>query len=207
MRSKLDDRYAAYVQPGEKEKLLAALQESEDWLYTEEGEDATKSAYTTRLDALHALGEPIANRWREAEERPKATSQFRDTINQFLAQATSGDEKFSHIEEKDKQSVVEKTVTMQKWLDDQVARQAERPKNVNPVLTAAEISKKRDELIYFVTPIMTKPKPKPAKVDTPPPTNTSQGGGNASGTQTPQEQPPASEQESTKPSPPEMDVD
>ena len=44
MRGKLDNRYAIYVQESEKSGLLAGLQDSEDWLYTEEGEDATKSA-------------------------------------------------------------------------------------------------------------------------------------------------------------------
>ena len=53
-RSKLDNRSAPFVQPAEKEKLPAALQEAEDWLYTEEGEDASKSAYVSRLEALHA---------------------------------------------------------------------------------------------------------------------------------------------------------
>ena len=44
-------------------------------------------------------------------------------------------------------------------------RQAERTKNVDPVLTAAEISKQEDELIDFATPILTRPKPKPPKDD------------------------------------------
>jgi heat shock 70kDa protein 4 len=118
-----------------------------------------------------------------------------------MAQATSSDDKYSHIEDKDKQAVVEKVATVQKWLEDQNARQLERPKNVDPVLTTAEISKKRDEIIYFATPILTKPKPKPPVVpgsETP-----------KSGQQTPdpnakkeKEQPPKDSQ-----GPSEMDVD
>ena len=200
-RSKLDDRYASFVQPAEKEKLLVALQEAEDWLYTEEGEDASKSAYVSRLEALHALGDPIASRWRESEERPKATSQLRETINTFLAQATSGEERYAHLDDKDKESVIERAATTQKWLDDQIARQAERAKSVDAVLTSAEILKKRDDLIYFATPIFNKPKPKP-KVETPPTTN---------GTQTPQNQetaePAADSGEGAPTGPPEMDVD
>ena len=196
-RGKLDDRYAPFVQPQEKEKLLVALQEAEDWLYTEEGEDATKSAYVSRLDALHALGDPIASRWRQSEERPRAMSQLRESINTFLAQATSGEERWAHLEDKDKESVVERAATIQKWLDDQIARQAERPKNVDPVLTSEEINKKKDELIYFATPIFNKPKPKP-KVETPPATN---------GTQTPQNQETPEPAPGTPTGPPEMDVD
>jgi len=163
----LDDRYAAYVQPEEKKKLLEQLQEAEDWLYTEEGEDATKSAYVSRLDALKVLGDPITFRYKESEERQKAISLLRETLNTYMAQATSTEEKFAHIEEKDKQSVVEKVATIQKWLEDQIVRQAERPKNVDPVLTSTEIGKKRDELIYFAVPILTKPKPKPPVLPTP----------------------------------------
>ena len=165
-----------------------ALQDAEDWLYTEEGEDAKKSAYVSRLDALKVLGEPIANRCRENESRAQRISELRDSLN---SQATSADEKYSHIDEKDKHSIVEKVATIQQWLDDQIARQSERPKNVDPVLTGADVLKKNDEIMYFAIPFMSKPKPKPPKVGTP----------NAStpnnGTQTPQnrretplEQPP-----------------
>ncbi|THH12785.1 hypothetical protein EW146_g7370 [Bondarzewia mesenterica] len=199
MRGKLDDRYAAFVQPQEKEKLLAMLQMQEDWLYTEEGEDATKSAYVDRITALHALGDPITTRWKETEERPRAMAELRETLNYYMSQATSSDDKYSHIDEKDKQSIVEKCATVQKWLEDQNVRQAERPKNVDPVLTVAEIAKKREEVIFFATPILTRPKPKLPKVEPEP-----------SKTETPKqpktEAPPEAEVPKVEDEP-EMDVD
>ncbi|KAG6837011.1 hypothetical protein H0H93_016473 [Arthromyces matolae] len=198
-RGKLDDRYAPYVQAPEKEKLLAALQEAEDWLYTEEGEDATKSAYVSHLDSLKVLGDPITFRWKESEERVKATSQLRETINNYMSQATSGEEKFAHIDEKDKQSIVEKVATVQKWLEDQTVRQSERPKNVDPVLTSAEIGKKRDEIIYFATPILTRPKPKP-----PVPSGTETP---KSKTETPKEESKDAPEGEASQGPSEMDVD
>ncbi|KAG8812877.1 adenyl-nucleotide exchange factor sse1 [Serendipita sp. 399] len=169
MRGKLDDRYAAYVTPEEKEVLSSMLSKAEDWLYSEEGEDATKSAYTSQLDTLKAVGNPIAFRYTEHSELPRAASLLRDAINQYYTQATSGDEKYSHIPENDIQSVIEKVATTQKWLDDALAKQAEKPKSVAPVVTTSEIKKKREELVYFVTPIMSKPKPKPAPTENPPP--------------------------------------
>ena len=114
-----------------------------------------------RLDALHALADPVINRFKEAEQRTRVVSELRETINNYMTQASSNDERFSHIEEKDKQSIIEKCATIQKWLEDQSVRQSERPKNVDPVFTAAEVLKKKDEIIYFATPILTKPKPKP----------------------------------------------
>jgi len=205
-RGKLDDRYASFVQAPEKEKLLAALQDAEDWLYTEEGEEATKSAYVSRLDSLKVLGDPITIRYRENEDRPRTISELRASLNNYMAQATSTEEKYAHIPEKDKQSIVEKCATIQKWLDDQIARQSERPKNVDPVFKRADILKNRDDIIYFATPILTKPKPKPPKVD-PTPTGTPNGGTQTpqSGTQTPDVPPPPTSKEDN--GPPEMDVD
>ncbi|KAJ3753622.1 heat shock protein 70 family [Lentinula raphanica] len=200
-RSKLDDRYAPFVQPAEKDALLALLSEQEDWLYTEEGEDATKSVYVSRLDACKALGDPIHNRWRESEDRQRSIASLRETLNTYMAQATSPDEKYAHIDEKDKQSVVEKVAVTQKWLEDMTVRQMEREKWRDPVLTTAEISKKRDEVIYFATPILTKPKPKPPVVPTP----------TGSGTQTPKNEEegkkPEEEKKEEAPGPSEMDVD
>jgi heat shock protein 4 len=187
MRGKLDDRYVAYVAAGEKEKLIGMLSKAEDWLYSEEGEDATKSAYVSQLDALKAAGDPIVYRYTEHSELPRATSQLREALNQYYSQATSGDEKYSHIDAKDLQAVVEKVAVMQKWLDDSLAKQAEKPKTVNPVISTSEIKKKREEIVYFASPILNKPKPKPPVVpadgatNTPPP---------ASGTGTPQPPPP-----------------
>lgn len=106
MRGKLDGRYAVYVQEAEKEKLLAGLSEAEDWLYTEEGEDAKKSEYVAKLDALKTTGDPIQARWKESEERPKAAAQLREAINQWLPMAQGGDENYSHIDQAEKDKLV-----------------------------------------------------------------------------------------------------
>lgn len=208
MRGKLEDRYAVYVQNAEKEKFTVALREAEEWLYSEEGEDAKKSAYVARLDALKAFGDPVVFRYRENDERQRATALLRETLNNYMSQATSGEERFAHIEEKDKQSIVEKVATVQKWLDDQIARQAERPKSENPVLTSEEIGKKRDEVIYFSTPILTKPKPKPK---TPAPGSGTQTPKNNETPETQNPPPPKAEGEAATgdaaPGPSEMDVD
>lgn len=199
-RGKLDDRYAPFVQESEKSALLAALSEAEDWLYTEEGEDSTKSVYTARLDALKNLGDPIAKRCQEHDERAKSVYLLRETLNTYLAQATSTDEKYSHIDEADKQKVVEKCVLEEQWLKDMEARQGERAKNVDPVLKNEQVLKKRDEVIYFAAPIMGRQKPKvPA------------GGGSSTGgtpgTQTPQPPQEQSQQEQQNKEESGMDVD
>lgn len=159
-RSKLDSTLRAYVQPEEKEKYLAALNNEEEWLYSDDGEEATKSAYVERIEKLQKIGGPIVARYRENEARPKAASALRETLNAFLEQAQSGDEKYSHISDADKQKVIEKCATVAHWLDNKLAKQAEMPKNEDPKVTAAEMAKQRDDVLYVCTPIMSKLKPK-----------------------------------------------
>jgi len=52
------------------------------------------------------MGDPIVLRWRENDERPKAASALREALNMYLTQAQSDDEKYSHIEQADKEKVV-----------------------------------------------------------------------------------------------------
>jgi heat shock protein 4 len=196
MRGKIDERYASFVQAAEKDKLIVALREAEDWLYSEEGEDATKSAYVERLTALHNFGDPIVTRYREHESRGAAMSALREALNLYASQATSIDDRWSHIDDKDKQSVIERVATISKWLDDQVARQSERPKNVDPILTVADIEKKREEIIYFAVPIFSKLKPKPPTTGTETP---------KTGRETPQTAPQNSGDASKEPQ--EMEID
>ncbi len=80
-----------------------------------------------------------------------------------------------------------------------LARQAEKPKNVNPVITSAEILKRKEDVIYTCAAIMNRPKPRPKVSSTP-------------GTETPKETPTPKEEEKEKetddgPTIEEMDVD
>ncbi len=166
VRDKLEGAWKKYVNPADAEALRAKASESEDWLYTEEGEDATKSAYVERLDGLKKLGDPIHLRFREHEERPKATAALREVITGFQEKAQSGDDKYSHIEEAKLQEVIEACANAEAWLGNKLYSQQEKPLDVKPVITSAEIRKKAEEVQNVCIPIMTRPKPKAPKVDT-----------------------------------------
>lgn len=166
-RSKLDERLRPYVQASEKEQYLALLNEQEEWLYSDEGEDAKKSDYVDRLAKLHKLGDPLANRWRENEERPKAASALRETINMFMGAVQGGDAKYDHLNDDDKTKVLEKCATAEKWLSDSLIRVQEQEKNKDPKVTVADMNAKRDDVLYTCNPIINKPKPKAPPAPTP----------------------------------------
>lgn len=165
MRNKLDGKYKLFATAEEKEKLLAGLTDAEDWLYTEEGEDATKSAYVAKLDALKQTGNAIAHRWSENEERPRAAAQLREATNHYMSLAQGNDEKYSHISEADRTKVIEKAATEAKWLEDNLVRQSERPKNVDPIIKSADILKRKEDVTYSSNIIFNQPKPKVTTTD------------------------------------------
>jgi len=64
MWSKLEDRYAHFIQPQEKDALIVELSKDEDRLYSE-GENVICSCHPS---GGSQPGDPITTRWREAEE-------------------------------------------------------------------------------------------------------------------------------------------
>jgi len=161
-RDKIDGQWSAFMPAGDKDGFRSLLTAAEDWLYSEEGEDATKSAYVAKLDELKKVGDPVQFRFRETEERPRALKVIRETVVDFMTKATSGDEKYAHLSEADLQSVIEKCANTQKWLDDMGAKQAERRKDETPAFTSTEIKKRCDDVQFHCRPILNKPKPKNA---------------------------------------------
>ncbi|THX84620.1 heat shock protein 70 [Aureobasidium pullulans] len=73
MRAKIDEEYADFSSEEEKTKLKEKLETSEDWLY-DEGDDATKAVYQSKIDEIRAIGGPIAQRYLDKfeEERQAA---------------------------------------------------------------------------------------------------------------------------------------
>jgi len=62
-----------------------------------QGENATKSAYVSKLDSLRVLGDPVAFRYKEAEERPVAVKKLREALSKFYGKATGTEERYAHI--------------------------------------------------------------------------------------------------------------
>ncbi|KAJ2836860.1 adenyl-nucleotide exchange factor sse1 [Coemansia erecta] len=169
IRSKVESEYKAYVEPTEQQKFLDSLMSAEDWLY-DEGDDTTKDAYLEKLSGLKAVGEPISERFREDKERPKAARELRDSIAQLADRATSQEERYSHITQEERQRVIDRIEKVQEWLDEKTEKQSLKNKWDAPTVFAHEIKKQREELVYFASPILSRPKPEPKpepKVETP----------------------------------------
>lgn len=160
MRAKLNDNLNHFVTESDKSNFLKLLDETESWLYGD-GAEATKSTYQKKLDELKTLGDPIVRRQIEAENRLDTVQSLRSAIENSKLQATTIDPKYDHIEQVEKNKIVAEADAAQKWLNEHLSKQEALPKSTDPILTCADITKKRQDLEKFANNILSKPKPKP----------------------------------------------
>jgi heat shock protein 4 len=83
VRGKLSDSWSDYMVESEKEPFMKTLYDTEDWLYGD-GENAAKSVYVERLVQLRKVGDPVAQRYQQANERPIAEKEFREYVNNAI---------------------------------------------------------------------------------------------------------------------------
>lgn len=159
LRSKLYENLAPYVQEADREALSAQLSEMEDWLYGD-GEDEKKSVYVTKLEELKARGGPIEQRAADATTRGAAVQQLESIANQYLSLADSSLPAHAHLDAADRETLKKEAGSALSWLQEKVALQSQLHKYDEPVLTTADIHKKRDVVERVCKPIASKPPPK-----------------------------------------------
>ncbi|KAF2154286.1 putative heat shock protein Hsp88 [Myriangium duriaei CBS 260.36] len=74
LRSKIDDVYSEFASDEEKSKVHAKLEQSEEWLY-DEGDDATKAVYISKIEEIRATAGPIIQRYQDKIEAERQAAQ------------------------------------------------------------------------------------------------------------------------------------
>lgn len=161
LRNRLSDSLSKFVSPDKRDALIAALDAAEDWLYGD-GEDQPKSVYTAKLVELHAQGEAVERRAREADARPAAVAALRERCLKYLEASGGQDAKYAHLSEDDLSHVRSEAEAAMAWLAEKESLQAMAPAHEDPVLVVADVEKKADTVARICDPILTKPPPKPA---------------------------------------------
>ena len=159
-REKLAEQWAKFATQGEKDKLSAALEASESWLY-EQGAGQNKAAFAGRLAELHALGDPIELRARESEERGPAAEELRATAQHWQSWADGHEAAFDHISAEEKATVRAKATAALEWLREAQEKQNALAPTDAPHLLSADIKARRANLDKEASAVKSKPRPKP----------------------------------------------
>ncbi|CAF0905146.1 unnamed protein product [Rotaria sp. Silwood1] len=164
MRNKLDGgSYEKYSDDRNRQKLLNDLRTTENWLY-DQGMHQDKHAYVERLNILKNLGDPIRNRYNEAENRQyymqdflKSFKQIEDAIKIWQ---TKSNDKYSHIDKNDIDKIYRILTEKRKWYEQTANRFNTLRQHEDPAVLCTQIKQERDALERECWSILNKPKPK-----------------------------------------------
>eukprot|EP00639_Heterosigma_akashiwo_P031965 CAMPEP_0194722598 /NCGR_PEP_ID=MMETSP0296-20130528/13674_1 /TAXON_ID=39354 /ORGANISM="Heterosigma akashiwo, Strain CCMP2393" /LENGTH=841 /DNA_ID=CAMNT_0039625643 /DNA_START=102 /DNA_END=2627 /DNA_ORIENTATION=- len=163
MRDKIIGELRPYLEDGVREDYSKQLEGAEEWLYSDEGFDATKAAYASKLTELQSVGGPAEKRQWEHQYRDQTVKQLTDLVEEFKAYANSVDEKYAHIEEEERKKIRDECEATAAWAYDQVEKQGALPLHADPALPISLLQEKSQALRNVCYPIITKPKPAPKK--------------------------------------------
>uniref|UniRef100_UPI003AAFA91A heat shock 70 kDa protein 4a isoform X2 n=1 Tax=Centroberyx gerrardi TaxID=166262 RepID=UPI003AAFA91A len=211
MRDKLHGVLEKFVSEADRDTFSLKLEDTENWLY-EDGEDQQKQVYIDKLAELKKLGQPIHERFMEAEERPKAFDELGKQIQMYMkiieAYKTK-EEQYDHLDELEVTRVDKQVNDAMIWMNSKMNQQSKQDLTLEPVVRVAEIQAKTKELYSACNPVVSKPKP---KVEPPKEEKTENGPVNGQeGTEgqpcSPDKTAPAGTEQPTAENKPDMDID
>ncbi|XP_048382748.2 heat shock 70 kDa protein 4L-like [Stegostoma tigrinum] len=162
IRDKLYGIYEKFISEADKKLFTLLLEETENWLY-EDGEDQPKQIYLDKLNDLKKLGQPVQNRYKEQEERPKAFDELGKKIQLFMKTVEAyknKDENYEHIDAAEMAKVEKQVSTAMDWMNSKMIAQNKQMSFQDPIVKAAEIQNKLKELVATCDPVINQAKPK-----------------------------------------------
>uniref|UniRef100_A0A667ZCF3 Heat shock protein 4b n=1 Tax=Myripristis murdjan TaxID=586833 RepID=A0A667ZCF3_9TELE len=161
MRDKLHGMLERFVSESVN-ALSLKLEDTENWLY-EDGEDQPKQVYIDKLAEIKKFGQPIQERYMEAEERPKAFEEMGKQIQQYMKVVEAfktKEEQYDHLDEADVNKVDKLASETMIWMNSAMNQQSKQSLTVDPSVKVKDIRAKTRELYTACNHIVTKPKPK-----------------------------------------------
>ncbi|CAK9317709.1 unnamed protein product [Citrullus colocynthis] len=136
-RNKLFNTFRSFASDQEREGISSSLQQTEEWLY-EDGDDETESAYSSKLDDLKKLVDPIINRYEDEEARAQAKVHLLKRISDYR---NSGDS----LSPQARALILEECDRAEQWLTEKNEQQELLPKNTDPLLWSCEIRTREED--------------------------------------------------------------
>uniref|UniRef100_A0A667YRW2 Heat shock protein 4b n=1 Tax=Myripristis murdjan TaxID=586833 RepID=A0A667YRW2_9TELE len=150
MRDKLHGMLERFVSESVN-ALSLKLEDTENWLY-EDGEDQPKQVYIDKLAEIKKFGQPIQERYMEAEERPKAFEEMGKQIQQYMKVVEAfktKEEQYDHLDEADVNKVDKLASETMIWMNSAMNQQSKQSLTVDPSVKVKDIRAKTRLLETF----------------------------------------------------------
>lgn len=158
-RDQVYDQLAEFVSDEARGNIMAKLDETESWLYSEEGELADLKAYREKLAELEAIGAPVRRRKYESDRRATAVEVLKKTINRYNQAAADEGEAYAHIPRAERDKITAACTEADTWLLEKQQAQDKVDKTEDPVLLSGDLSTQVDKLKTACQPILDRAPP------------------------------------------------
>jgi len=162
LRSNEDD-VAAVTSADIVEKLFEDLEEVEDWLYEEEGENAEISVYKAKKSELSKRINKIFNRIGEMVQLPLTVKAARELIVAVETQISNWTVERPWVSEEEIGLLETQVRTFSTWLDENEEEQKALSPKDDPILTSSSIVNQLEKINFMVEQILKRKKPRPKK--------------------------------------------
>jgi len=142
----------------ERESLGVALSAASDWL-DENSETATTAEYKVQSKILREKTDKIHFRIKEQRAFPKAVADLQRSINVNRESLQDITERLN-VTEEERDTALLKIESISDWLQAKIVEQYALAKNVDPVVTSDEVSRKQNEAEFATKLLLRRPKKK-----------------------------------------------
>ncbi|GKD34028.1 heat shock protein 70 family protein, partial [Tanacetum coccineum] len=137
----LSSAYRSFPTDTERDGIIKSLQETEDWLYEDSDDERDEPDYTSKLEYLKKLLDPIEKRYKDEIARAKETKAMRTLIEEYR----SATELMHH---RHKDEVNNECLKFEQWLNRY--QQQEGFKNMDPIRWATFAQEAMEKLEWLV---------------------------------------------------------
>jgi len=156
-----DNDISVVSTPEQRSKLLASLEEAENWIYDNDEPESVEK-YQTKLSSLRAVYDPIAFRASELTKRPEsieALESIAGVINKQLSSA------LDWLPDSDKEGIRKECTEALDWIKHKDQEQSKLAFHEELVFTSDDVYFKVKSLKRSLEILLRKPKPKPKPVE------------------------------------------
>lgn len=158
-----EDKIAAVSTEDQREECRKLAEDTEDWLYYDDGATADLATMEEKFLELSGPFEKILLRIKENKERPEMVEKIEKQLADIEKLMTKWETTMPHVTDEEKAEVVELVEAVRKTVADKLEEQAAKKPHEEPAFLSKELAVELKPLETKVLKLSKKPKPKPPK--------------------------------------------
>ena len=180
-RSKVrqDEEIEKVTTEQQRESHLQSLEDAEDWLYTDEGENANKTTYETKHKGLKDVSDAFIFRAQETSARPESVKYAKKWIADTRKAIGAWKDKKPHIFANETEPLLQDVADLESFLEEKEKEQETKEAHEDAAFTSKEVKNELSKRMTKYKKLKSKPAPKVEKPKTNSTGNATTGGKNS----------------------------